>query len=92
MNFIDKCIEGLASPEDIDGYIDEWHGSLHAETLHDFLGMTWKEYSRWVQDPEYIHKILESRVIIVETKFAPEKSADYIRFTFSNEGEEDNES
>jgi len=31
--------------EDIDDFIDEWHDGDFEEELHEFLGMSWKEYS-----------------------------------------------
>jgi hypothetical protein len=46
-SFIEKCINGDASLDEIDNYIDEWHDSdsdINLE-LHEFLGMSWEEYS-----------------------------------------------
>jgi hypothetical protein len=36
---------GECLPEDIDDFIDEWHDGDFEEELHEFLGMSWKEYS-----------------------------------------------
>lgn len=58
-SFIAKCIEGEALLSDIDDYIDEWHDiAPQNETLHDFLGMTWEEYSLWLADPDVLPYIV----------------------------------
>lgn len=37
-------------------------GSLtHGPQLHDFLGMTWSEYKRWVSDPKALTAIIDER-------------------------------
>lgn len=33
----------------IDDLIDRWHNGEGPEHLHDWLGMTWDEYGRWVR-------------------------------------------
>lgn len=50
MTFIDKCVVGLAKPEDIYDYIDMWHKSLDDNGLLSvFIGMTETEYALWVE-------------------------------------------
>jgi hypothetical protein len=41
-SFIEKCINGDASLDEIDDYIDVWHDSYSARDieLHQFLGLT----------------------------------------------------
>ena len=57
--FILKCIEGDALLTDIDDFIDEWHEiEPQTGTLHDFLGMTWEEYSLWVADPDVLPHVV----------------------------------
>jgi hypothetical protein len=34
--------------DDIDDLIDEWHEGDYDMPLHQFLGMTWGEYTTWV--------------------------------------------
>ena len=62
-SFIEKCINGDASLDEIDDYIDEWHDSdsdINLE-LHEFLGMTWEEYSLWAVKPSLLAEILNHR-------------------------------
>lgn len=36
----------------IDDAVDAWHdGAGQGQELHEYLGMTWDEYSLWAQDP-----------------------------------------
>lgn len=49
--FLDDLYAGRAAPADVDDWVDRWHadpaGSDGPE-LHEFLGLTWPEYVRWV--------------------------------------------
>ena len=62
-SFIEKCINGDASLNEIDDYIDEWHDSdlSNGIELHEYLGMTWKEYSIWAIKPSFLAEIVNSR-------------------------------
>ncbi|PZU96024.1 MAG: hypothetical protein DCE90_11395 [Pseudanabaena sp.] len=76
-SFIEKCINGDASLDEIDNYIDEWHDSDSDMSLelHEFLGMTWEEYSLWVVKPRFLAWIINARrkgVISSEEKFKQE--------------------
>jgi len=57
-NFVDQCLAGEALLEDIDNYVDDWHESNTEIELHEFLGMTEKEYSLWVVDPNILPFII----------------------------------
>lgn len=36
---------------DIDDKVDEWHDNPELEMpLHEYLGMSWVEFVRWVED------------------------------------------
>jgi hypothetical protein len=59
-NFIEQCLEGLALPDDIDDFVDSWHEQEGDESLHHFLGMTRKEYSLWVTDPDVLPYIINA--------------------------------
>jgi hypothetical protein len=60
MNFIRKVINGQAKPEDIDKYVHDWHCDMNtALTISEYLGMTDKEYKRWVENPEALQAIIE---------------------------------
>ena len=59
-SFIEKCINDDASLDEIDDYIDEWHDSdsnISLE-LHEFLGMSWEEYSLWAVKPSLLAEIV----------------------------------
>ena len=62
-SFIEKCINGDASLDEIDDYINEWHDSdlSNGIELHEYLGMTWKEYSIWAIKPSFLAEIVNSR-------------------------------
>jgi hypothetical protein len=47
--FLDEYLAARASQEDIYDWIDEWHEGDSGEELHEFLGLTWPEYSAWVE-------------------------------------------
>ena len=59
--FIDLCLRGKALPEEIDDWIDKWHGTRQEIDLHEYLGMTWTEYSSWVSMPEILPVIIVAR-------------------------------
>lgn len=52
--FIELCSNGEVLIEEIDDFIDEWHESAREIELHEFLGMSWKEYSAWVAEPDIL--------------------------------------
>ena len=63
MDFISSCLSGVAFVDEIDDYIKRWHSGLagkHQE-LHEFLGMSWDEYSLWATRPSILASILNSR-------------------------------
>lgn len=53
-NFITACINGDALLTEIHDYIDAWHDSDSELALHDFLGMSEKEYALFVEDEAYL--------------------------------------
>lgn len=57
-NFIIDCINGDALMSDVNDYIDHWHDSDTSLPLHDFLGMTKKEYMLFVEDENYLGSII----------------------------------
>jgi hypothetical protein len=50
--FADEYLAGRIPEEDIHDWIDRWHDGDHPEELHEFLGLTWPEYSAWVERDE----------------------------------------
>ena len=59
--FIDLCLRGEASLGEIDNLIDKWHGTRQEIELHEYLGMTWTEYSSWVSTPDILPLIITAR-------------------------------
>lgn len=58
--FIDLCGRGKAIPDQIDDFIDLWHEGGSELSLHEFLGMTWEEYSAWVVNPSLLPGVIEA--------------------------------
>ncbi len=58
--FIDLCISGEASPEDIHAFIREWHESDSAEPLEKYLGMSFEDYALWVKDSKLLKYIISA--------------------------------
>lgn len=75
-NFINDCINGDALLTEIHDYIDAWHESDSPLELHDYLGMTEKEYALFLEDEAYLglivtaHKNNESIEFIMSTHLA----------------------
>ena len=59
--FIDGCLAGEALAEDIDDAIEQWHGGNVRCSLPEFLGLTEREYSLFVENPHALKAILYSR-------------------------------
>lgn len=49
---------GLARPEDIHHYVDQWHSSASPDALHTFLGLERAEFAQWLQHPKSLPIIL----------------------------------
>ena len=60
-NFIQECLSGTARFADIDTYVERWHQRNSDKSIHDFLGLTLREYSLWVENPEALSKIVTAR-------------------------------
>ena len=58
MNFVQKYLKGLVTEEDIDDYVDMWHESTCDLKIHEYLGMTWQQYSLWAVRPSKLKEIL----------------------------------
>jgi hypothetical protein len=73
--YVDDCLGGRATLEDINDYIDAWHDGDDPRELHDFLGMTWDEYRLWVERPASLRHILFARRHGIPVESALEKYA-----------------
>lgn len=45
--------------EAIDDYIEEWHVARTNLELHEWLGLTWEEYTLFVEKPEFLSILLD---------------------------------
>lgn len=59
--FIGQCVAGTASIDDMDDHVDRWHDGDSPLELHEYLGLTWDEYGRWVKDPESLGRLVTER-------------------------------
>ncbi|MGI6456143.1 MAG: hypothetical protein ACOX5R_11060 [bacterium] len=59
-SFIEQCIRGEASPDEIEEFIEIWHRSNSSMKLCEFLGMTEQEYSLWLLNPCSLPAIISS--------------------------------
>jgi hypothetical protein len=57
-NFIEDCVTGGATTEDMDDYVGFWHEHETGNTLREFLGMSEAEYNLWVQQSDDIINII----------------------------------
>ena len=61
MTFVEQYLAGQVELDDIDVFVERWHTEPEGEgiSLHDYLGMTWAEYSCWVMNPNSLEDICE---------------------------------
>ncbi len=59
--FIDACLSGDATVEQIDDAIERWHAGEGGSSLEKYLGMTFEEYATWVERPESLRYIIRAR-------------------------------
>jgi len=61
-NFIQMCIAGDVLEDEIDDFVEQWHAGEGIEyDLHDYLGMTWEEYSLWGTSPSVLRYVIAAR-------------------------------
>ncbi|OUC77283.1 hypothetical protein [Gordonia lacunae] len=59
--FIDACLQGVATPADIDDWVDRWHAGEGPDlTLGEFLGFTPDEGKMWAEDPTCLDEIINA--------------------------------
>lgn len=61
MRFVEKCLAGEASADDIDDHVDAWHSGDGGESLAGYLGLTDSEYRFWAEKPGSIGAIIAMR-------------------------------
>lgn len=57
-NFIELCAQGEVVYDEIDDFVECWHKNSCNLELHEFLGMSWENYSAWVAHPELLPLIV----------------------------------
>jgi hypothetical protein len=60
-SFMSLAISGQVLSDEIEDFVEAWHESDSNEEIHEFLGMTFEEYSLWVADADSINIILAAR-------------------------------
>lgn len=61
ISFVELCLEGYAELSEIHDYVEKWHNGADDSPLHSFLGMSFEEYSMWVEKPQSLRFILFSK-------------------------------
>lgn len=61
LSFVELALDGQALSDEIEDYVEAWHNSSSDKQVHEYLGMTFEEYSLWVSDPNAIDLILSAR-------------------------------
>ncbi|MFZ9843036.1 MAG: hypothetical protein ACO3EQ_01725 [Ilumatobacteraceae bacterium] len=60
--FVDAVLAGLASPDQVDDWIEKWHTTDTGDIeLHDFLGLDETEMESWLQSGETLEQIIARR-------------------------------
>jgi hypothetical protein len=60
-SFISLALGGQVLSDEIEDFVEAWHASESSLDIHEYLGMTFDEYSLWVSDPDAIDTILTAR-------------------------------
>lgn len=63
MNFVSLCLSGDVLEDEIDDFVESWHEDEGSnQELHEYLGMSWEEYSIWATNPSILPFILSARM------------------------------
>lgn len=60
-SFIELAVIGDADLDEIDDFVGRWHDSDSTMSLHEYLGVSFEDYSLWVSDPGALRSIVERR-------------------------------
>jgi hypothetical protein len=60
-SYMEMVLEGRVLSDEIEDFVEDWHLSDSDKEIHDFLGMTFQEYSLWVSEPDMIEIIISAR-------------------------------
>jgi hypothetical protein len=59
--FVEQCLKGNATLDDIEDFVEAWHTSDDPRELHEYLGLTWDEYALSVERPQALRYVMFSR-------------------------------
>jgi len=59
--FFDRLMCGETTAQRIHDEIDDWHCGNCGLPLHKYLGMTWEEFGRWVQQDAILETLVDER-------------------------------
>jgi hypothetical protein len=59
--YMKQVLAGDALLDDIDDYVSQWHEQSSSVELPAYLGMSWEEYSLWVEQPKVLRLIIAAR-------------------------------
>lgn len=62
--FLGQCVDGKQTVDDVDDWIDRWHEGDSKVSLHEYLGMTWEEYSNFGLAHGALAHIVEIRRLV----------------------------
>jgi hypothetical protein len=60
-SFVEQCLQGEATLDDIEDFVEAWHQSDDERELHEYLGLTWEEYALSVERPQALRFVLFSK-------------------------------
>lgn len=56
--FMEKCVDGEASVEEVDEYVEYWHTHEIDMPLHEYLGLSPSEYALWGERRQWIFRTI----------------------------------
>jgi hypothetical protein len=59
--FVAQCLEGEATLDDIEDFVEAWHEGDDPRELHEYLGLSWDEYALSVERPHALRFVLFSK-------------------------------
>ncbi|OPX12978.1 hypothetical protein [Mycobacterium sp. AT1] len=65
-SFVEDLLTGDALLDDLDDYVNRWHRAPDdapeaCMQLHDFLGLTWREYQTVTERPHFLRFVVDAR-------------------------------
>lgn len=70
MKFMNGLRRGVYKPKDVDRFIGEWHRADTSTSLPSYLGMSFQEYTAWVEGKLELHDVV-GRASLPPTAPAP---------------------